>query len=66
LLQISWNPSHDSTVLVPFRELYALAHTIQRCDTYRGEDKQESECFGAERADVKCRAPGNMIPLVTS
>jgi hypothetical protein len=56
LLQISWNPSHDSAVLVPFGELYALTHTIQRNDTYRGEDKQESDCFRVERACAKCRA----------
>jgi hypothetical protein len=65
LLQISWNPSHDSPVLAPFRELYALAHTIQRNDTHRGEDKQESDCFGVERADVKCRPLGNMTPAMT-
>jgi hypothetical protein len=39
VLKISWNPGHDSSVLVPFWELYALAHTIQRNDTYSGEDK---------------------------
>jgi hypothetical protein len=38
VLKISWSPGHDSNVLVPFWELYALAHTIQRNDTYDGED----------------------------
>jgi hypothetical protein len=40
VLEISWNPGRDSNVPVPFWELYALAHTIQRNDTYHGEDKQ--------------------------
>jgi hypothetical protein len=64
LLEISWNPSHDSGVLVSLGELYALTHTIQRNDTCHGEDKQESDCFGVERADVKCRALGNMTPAM--
>jgi len=64
LLQISRNPNDDSAVLVPFGELYALTHTIQRNDTYRGEDKQESDCFGVERADVKCRPLWNMTPAM--
>jgi hypothetical protein len=65
LLQISWNSSNDSVVLVPFGEVYALTHTIQRNDTYRGEDKQESDCFGVERADAKCRTLGTMTPAMT-
>ena len=60
------NPSYDSAVLVDFRELYALTHTIQRNDTYRGGDKQESDRYGVERAEVKCRAPRNMTPPMTS
>jgi hypothetical protein len=37
------NPSNDSVVLVPFGELYALTHTIQRNDTFREEDKEVSD-----------------------
>jgi len=59
------NPSHDSPVLAPFEELYALTHTIQRNNTHRREDKQESDYFGVERADVKCPAPGNITPAMT-
>jgi hypothetical protein len=33
-LQMSWNPSNDQAVLVPFGELYALTHTIQRIDAH--------------------------------
>ena len=62
---MSLNPSYDSVVLVPFRERYALAHTIQRNDTHRREDKPRSDCFGVERADVKCQALGNVIPSLT-
>jgi hypothetical protein len=39
VFEVSWNPGYDSTVLVPFWELYALTHTIQRTDAHRGEDK---------------------------
>jgi len=57
---MSRNPSYDSAVLVHFRELYALTHTIQRNDTHRDEDKQESDCIGVERADVKYRTLGSI------
>jgi hypothetical protein len=55
LFEIGWNLGDDSAVLVPFGELYALTHMIQRNETYRGEDKQGSDCFGVERACSKCR-----------
>jgi len=35
LIEICWNPDHDSAVLVPFEELYALTHTIQSNDAFR-------------------------------
>jgi hypothetical protein len=40
VFEISWKPGYDSNVLAPFWQMYALTHTIQRNDTYRGEDKQ--------------------------
>jgi hypothetical protein len=43
LIEISWNPNDDSAVLVPFRELYALTHTIQRNYAFREEDKEVSD-----------------------
>jgi len=43
VLEIHWNPSHDSAILVPFGELYALTHTIQHGDAFRREDKQVSD-----------------------
>jgi hypothetical protein len=66
VLEIRWNPGHDSAVLGLFGELYALAHTIQRSDAYCGEDKQESDCFGVERAHVKCRALSKTTPAMNS
>ena len=47
-----------------FRELYALAHTIQRNDGYRGEEKQVSEHFRTERARIKCQMLRNMTSAV--
>jgi hypothetical protein len=40
LIEICWNPDHDSAVLVPFGELYALTHTIQSNDAFHRQDKQ--------------------------
>ena len=40
---MSSNPSYDSAVLVPFRELYALTHTIQRNYAFREKDKEVSD-----------------------
>ena len=39
LIEMSWNTSNDSAVLVPFGELYAPVHTIQRNDAFRREEK---------------------------
>jgi hypothetical protein len=40
-LQMSWNPSNDWAVLVPFGELYALTHTIQRIDAHASRGSRE-------------------------
>lgn len=48
------------------RDLYALAHTIQRNDDRRGEDKRVSDCFGMERAGMKSQTLRRMTPALTS
>jgi hypothetical protein len=58
VLKISWNPGHDSDVIVSLGELYALTHATQRNDAFRRRIKQMSDHKRAERADVKCQLSG--------
>jgi hypothetical protein len=57
-LQMSWNPSNDWAVLVPFGELYALTHTIQRIDAHASRGSRESvrsdSCLESGPPKVTC------------